>query len=366
MCYDEGTLQELLDGEYQGDVLEIRRHLNTCPECMERYEMLKSQDLLVKNALHLGYEETEGEMQRTLLTIQNRTKSRGTPMKKIHWSIKTAAAAVLCGALLFTAPGAALADQFLSIFRTQDVQAVAITPDDISELERIFEQGDGKVEINSIGTFESSSQGDEQVIEALTDPTVLKGHMPDAKVIPLTEGMKYGGAVLAPKTEMRFTLQVKPLNELLKAMGKEASFPEALDGKTFSIETDRGLGYSVELPDGKGYLHAAASGMPSIGLPEGVQHQQLLATLNETGLLPDGLADKLAGLDNLETVLPIPYVTDKQTKTETEIMGNPTVIIQDNEGLWFNIFMKDGDTLYIFNGSEMTVDEAIQLIETQE
>ncbi len=366
MCYDEGILQELLDGEYQGDVLEIHRHLSTCAVCREKYDALKGQDAMVKNALHLGYKEADNELQRILMIIQNHKKRKGTHMKKIHWSIKAAAAAVLCGAMIFTAPGAALADEFLSIFRTQDVQAIAITPDDLSQIERLFNDGKGKVEIDSIGTFESTSQGEPQDIEVITDGTVLKSHMSDVKILPLTEGMKYDRAILTPKTEMRFTLKVQPLNELLKALGKDKTFPLSLDGKTFSISADRALGYSVELPDGKGYLHAAVSGMPAIGLPEGVDHKQLIATLNETGLLPSGLADKLTGLENLETVLPIPYMSDKETKTETVINGNPAVVIKSDEDSWFNIFMKDGDYLYIFNGSGMTVDAAIELIQTQE
>lgn len=366
MCYDEGVLQEVLDGEYQGDILEIHRHLNGCTTCRQLYETLKSQELLMKNALHLGYEEKDSEIERTLTAIKNKKKRKRIPMKKIDWRIKTAAAAILCGAMIFTAPGAALADQFLSIFRTQDIQAVAITPDDINDLSRLFEEGRGKVEIDKIGTFESVSQEEPENIEKMTDSAVLKGHMADVKVIPLNEGITYQNALLFPKTEMRFTLQVQPLNDLLKALGKESTFPEALDGKTFSITADRAVGYSIELKDKAATLHAMVSGMPAIGLPEGVDHKQLLGTLHETGLLPDGLTEKLSGLDNLETVLPIPYETERQTKTETVISGNPAVVIKDKENSWFTIFTKNGDYLYVFTGSEMTVDEAIKLIETQE
>ncbi len=366
MCYDEGVLQELMDGEYQGDALEIRRHLNSCPACRERYDQLKGQEILVKNALHLGYEEKESELERTLMTIENKRKRKVIKMKKMHWSIKTAAAAVLCGALVFTAPGAALADQFLNLFRTQDVQAVAITNDDIYQLEGIFQKGEGKVEIDKIGTFESASEGEVKHIDTLDNTTALTAHMPGIKVIPLTEGTKYESAMLSPKTEMRFTLHVKPLNELLAAMGKEASFPETLDGNTFSIGADKALGYTIEMADEKGSLHAAVSGMPVIGMPEGTDHNEILATLNETGLLPDGLADKLAGLDNLSTVLPIPYMEETQTKTETEINGTAAVIIKDKEGQRFTIFMKDGAYLYIYSGWDITADDAIKLIETQE
>lgn len=366
MCYDEGVLQELLDGEYQGDVLEIHRHLNGCAPCRERYETLKNQELLVKNALHLGYEEKESELERTVTAIKNQKKRKRIPMKKIDWRIKTAAAAILCGVMIFTAPGAALADQFLSIFRTQDIQAVAITPDDINDLSRLFEEGRGKVEIDKIGTFESVSREEPKEIDTMADSGVLKAHMPDVKVIPLVEEMTYQNATLFPKTEMRFTLRVQPLNDLLKALGKDTAFPEVLDGKTFSITADRAVGYSIESKDKTATLHAMISGMPAIGLPEGVDHKQLLGTLHETGLLPDGLTEKLSGLDNLETVLPIPYETERQTKTETVISGNPAVIIEDKENSWFTIFTKNGDYLYVFTGSEMTVDAAIKLIETQE
>lgn len=365
MCYDEGVLQEWLDGEYVGDALAIRRHTQECPKCHAVLERLKLQEEAVGGALQLGLSPERAYAQIGADKKNTITRKRLT-MKRLHWSIKTAAAAVLCGVLFLTAPGTALADQFLSLFRTENIKAVAITQQDIYELENMFERGEGSLEIDKIGTFETTSQGKETVIEALDDVAVLKGHMPGMKVVPAPEGMKYKRAVLVPKTAMQFTLQVGPINDLLKAMGKDVNLPESLEGKPFSIAVDNGLGYSMESIEGQGQVHIAVSSMPVLGLPEGMNPRDIVTTLQKTGLLPDSLSEKLVGLDDLESVMPVPYIEDRQTKTERQINGNNAVVLTEKNGDWFTIFMKDGDYLYIFSGSGIAVDDVVKMIELQE
>jgi len=367
MCYDEGVFQELIDGEYEGDGQAVFEHLKTCETCRRMYQTLLEQETYVREALSTGLSagaEFATPQKRMVPDLKIGRKHR---MKKIHWGYKTAAAAALCGIMVFTAPGAALADQLLKVFRTENIEAVSLTPDDLSQIQRIFNDGSGKCTIDNIGKFEASSSGEQKTFENMADISALKALMPDVKTIPLTGTMKYTSGHFAPRTDVRFTLDVKRVNEMLRYMGKQTFFPESLDQKTFSIATDRAIGYSVDLDgQGKKLLNVATSGMPEVMMPEGVSHSDVLKVLEDTGLLPRELSQKLAGIGSLESVLPVPYLDTEQNKKEIEINGQKAIVIENRDGKYFEIFVKDGANLYFFSGNGITADEAIKVIETLE
>lgn len=367
MCYDEGTFQELIDGEYEGDGRAVFEHMKTCETCRRTYQALLEQETLVRDALSEGMNEGAYAAEIKESKVTELKRKRRTNMKKIHWGYKTAVAAALCGVMVFTAPGAALADQLLKVFRTDNVQAVAITADDLSEVERLFSNGSGSCSIDNIGKFEAVSAGEQKSFEKMTDLSELKALMPEARTVPLAGAMKYTYGHYVPRTEVRFTLDVKRVNEMLRYMGKDTFFPESLDQKTFSIASDRVIGYSIDM-DGqdKKILNVLTSGMPEVMMPDGVSHSDVLKVLEDTGLMPRGLSQKLAGLGGLESTVPIPYLDSQQTKRDVEINGQKAVVIENRNGQYFEIFVKDGDFLHVFTGNGMTADEAVQVIGTLE
>lgn len=134
MCYDEGTLLAYLDGEVATvEASELKRHLATCAKCRQTLAALENDRAFVNGRL-ARYARAVVQQQ-----IAGRKTGRGVLNmldKYKYW----AAAAVVAGLAvsLSFGPVRAVAQEFLTIFRVEKVETVAIDPQKLDQVQRIF------------------------------------------------------------------------------------------------------------------------------------------------------------------------------------------------------------------------------------
>lgn len=376
MCYDEQTLQEIIDQAYEGDSIQAMNHIKDCPECSERYEALKMQGQMIESALNMGIhipprQSIQEEFR--LESIGSGKKRRFKGMKQIQTKWKAAAAVALCSVLLMTEPVQVMADSFLKLFRVQEMETVSITQEDIHEIDRLFNQGEGELTIDNIGTFEVETMGTEYEESDPENLEVFKELVPGVKVLTTTENLNYSYAAHVPKTAVNFTLDVVKTNEILAYLGAEEVLPQSLHQKTFQMVADSIFNYTLtnseEDYSDKIYIHVSVMGEPQFGFPEDVDAQEVIEAMANSGLIPSGVKEQLMGFNALESVLPIPYSEDYQTKREIDIQGNKAIVIEEKDASdvpYAQVYLKDGDYFYVYNVQNIDVDDLILMIQETE
>lgn len=59
MCYDEWIFQEIIDGEYEGSLEEVKEHIANCVTCKRKFEELQKTEILISKKLEAGFTTSE-------------------------------------------------------------------------------------------------------------------------------------------------------------------------------------------------------------------------------------------------------------------------------------------------------------------
>ncbi|MCT4508123.1 MAG: hypothetical protein N4A48_05065 [Tepidibacter sp.] len=364
MCYEEKILQQIIDNTYEGDLDEVLKHINSCSICKERYNALSHQDELIKNLLNKDLEIPS----RPIINIEKRRKiNMNKNMKK--WTA-VAAGLVVCAGLVFAEPVRVMAEDFLKIFRVQEVKTVAISLKDIREIEALFEKGKGELKIGEIGNISVTSQ--EEVLPGLDNPTedTIKKELKIDNIIKLPKNFKYEYVNKIPASNLNMKLDVDKANDLLAYLGEDIKLPKTLDNKNFAISFEDSMSYTMNKQEQNNknrmetYIQVVQMKKPEIKMPKDVDEKDLINTLITMKILPENLKRQFAAIDKLESTLVIPYNPESQIKKDISINGQTAVLIKNNEESDYHIsifFNYEGNT-YIIN-SDYEEKEVIQAIE---
>ena len=317
MCYDEGTLQAYIDRELPGRRRwEIEAHVETCEVCKGRLARLRdaneaAQARLTPISKQLQSKTVSTDAAWMRLTNDERIKApprRRGVFEMLQGRLKTAlvplaAVAVLAMALSF-APVRGVAADFLNIFRVQNVEVITISPDDMHALQRLGEEGGGKVDIENLGKIESSgfTQPEQVTMNAAKEAVDF-----DLKLPQGLTGYNEPSYNVQKGFTTSFTLDVDKANEVFKSFGATQLLPGALDGKKFTAKMPTVVMANYPKDNG-GLVVIGQARSPEFILPAGVDADAVRDVLLSLPVLPENIRKQLEAVKDWRNTLIIPNI----------------------------------------------------------
>ncbi|BCV21022.1 anti-sigma factor family protein [Moorella sp. Hama-1] len=337
MCPEEGLLEAFLDGELDTEMTaRVAGHLAGCLACRRRLQDLEGLAKGTSEALAAYRRDIEaaGRPLRApgpgslASRYQPLTKARriGDMIRQHKWFSGVAAAVLALALFLSWAPGRSLAAQFLNVFRMEKIQVVKITPEDMAQLEQLFQGQGGEVDIKNIGRVEVKDKAEFKVKQVEPDQVAaLSGLQFDLP--PTLAGRERMAINVEQSPTVTFTPDVEKLNSYLQKHGG-VLLPADLAGKSFTlsipplVRADYGR---RPFQPGQGFTIYAARDL-TIDAPQGVDLVTLRQALLNLPFLPENLRRQLAAINDWQRTLPIP---------ETQGMAAREITVNGNQGVYF-------------------------------
>ncbi|WP_338826288.1 hypothetical protein MTBGP_10490 [Moorella thermoacetica] len=333
MCPEEGLLQAYLDGELDAEMTaRVADHLAGCPACLQRLQDLEELADSTTTALAAYRRETEAAGRPLRAPGPGSMPFRHRPLTKARrmvdmirqhkWFSGAAAAVLALAVFLSWAPGRSLAAQFLNIFRMEKIQVVKITPEDMAQLDKLFNGQGGEVDIRNFGRVEVRRPAEPRVEVDPAQVESLSGMKLD---LPANLAGRERVAVSIEQTPtVTFTPDVEKLNSYLQKHGG-VLLPAELVGKSFTLRIPPLVIADYGQP-GKGFTLCAARDL-TIDAPQGVDVVALRQALLNLPFLPENLRRQLAAINDWQHTLPIP---------QTQGMAAQEITVNGNQGVYFN------------------------------
>ena len=332
MCLEEGLLEAFLDGELDTEMTaRVAGHLAGCSACRRRLQELEELAGSTAAFLAVYQRETESSGRRLRspgsgsLAHRHRplTKPRGIAnmMRQHKWFSGVAAAVLALAVFLSWAPGRSLAAQFLNVFRMEKIQVVQITPEDMAQLDQLFNGQGGEAAIKNFGRVEVKRPAEPRVKADPAQVEALSGVKLD---LPATlAGQERMAINVEQAPAVTFTPDVKKLNSYLQKHSG-VLLPAGLAGKSFTLSIPPLVRADYGQP-GQGFTIYAARDL-SIDAPQGVDLVVLREALLSLPFLPENLRRQLAAINDWQHTLPIP---------ETREMAAREITVNGNLGVYF-------------------------------
>ncbi len=352
-----------------GGAEEIKKHLDSCSHCGSKYgEMLKNNHLLerARDIIDEAGKDEEIDVNRAW-----RRLSREISGEKYFYAeekiamkqrYKKMAAAAVAGAALFAmfsfGPVRATAADMLKIFRVDKIQTIAINPSDLTELETIFREKGGKVDIRNFGTVEST--GKVTATKATLDEAGKAVDFPLSMPREIPEGYTAPVYTVYKGMQINFNLNTEAINSSIKSLGGDKFLPRELDGKTFSLRVPDAVNAEYKSSDGGRELLLAQARSPEIRVPSGVDENTVRDALLSIPVLPDNLRKQLAAINDWQHTLPVPNING--STTEVTVNGEEGVYIKANAGheqrQVNSLVWHDNGVIRMICGDDLTLDQA--------
>lgn len=369
MCYKLEELQQIMDGTYEGDINEALLHIKDCSECREKFHRLKQQDKLIESVLQKNM-VVPPRRPINICTVDFKKKNKrrifNMNKKARKWSA-VAAGVVLCGGLLLVEPVRTKAEELLKIFRMQKITSISISQQDTAEIDKIFSEGTGSMNIEDIINIDVNSEEEAVSIENPKVESDIKEKLSIEKVFKAPEGFNYEYVAKQPKTDVTLKLDVAKANDLLYYLGERTQLPESLDQKPFTIHFDETVAYnflkeSKTEGEERKYINVAQMNTPTVEMPKDVDEKQLIKSLFSMSILPQNLKEQFMQINDLTSTIPVPYSEDYQTKEDITVNGNKAILIKNKNTDYSSVYFQDKENLYVITGN-CTGDEIVSFIE---
>lgn len=294
-------------------------------------------------------------------------------MKRKYKPFLAAAVAGITLFVLFSiGPVRATAADMLKIFRVNKIQTIAINPSDFSQMETLFREQGGRVDIKNFGTVESTGKITatrvtlEQARQAVDFDLAIPGQIPQGYAAPVYT--KLNGAV------MKFNLNISNINSMLKSMGGSQYLPEEINGKTFTLGIPNSVVAEYKKDDGTGGIIVGQSRSPEIKVPSGVDENLIKDALLSIPAMPESLRKQISAINDWQHTLLIPNVNG--STTEVTVNGNDGAFIKapageggrsgDSSGLEQvnSLVWQDDGVIYMISGNNLDVEQALSIAST--
>lgn len=370
-CHNTGMLQAYLDGEISRDQKkQIMSHLESCQTCRKNLEELQQLHFFCKEALEssdaaVDTEKAWATFEKNLQNARDRKPVEHTaPIKRKGWrTLKTKTKRLIVSGAVAAALLSSLAspqvrveaNQFLSLFRVDQFEMVTLTQNDLEEIEDwVSENQDGTLDLKGIGQLEMSKGAGEAKHFDSAQSAEQAGHP-----VASFNGFDVVNVSVVPASIITFTLQVEKANQLLEQLGSDHQFESSLNGKPFSIATSEAVHTDYE-SEGQhiSYIHTRS---PEINVPQGVSIEELRATLLSLPFLPENVKSQLAGIDNIESTLPIPYAETEGSEMKEVRIGDARGYAVESAEHSYLVWQENGAIHSIFTERNMVAGELVKL-----
>jgi hypothetical protein len=333
----EGVLRRLLD-EPAGVADADRRHVTDCPHCLGVLTATREDAELVGASLATGTEQhldLDAAWQRLTAAAPApaaRPAAAARPKRSSEW-LRRPAAAVAAVALVLTGAGTAAANDWLQIFRTEQVAPVSITTADLVALPDLSAYGELDVE----GSPDVRSVPDAEAAAAQSGLDV-----PEVAQLP-------GGVTGKPiyqvvgEVSATFTFSAERAARATAETGEPLpAVPPGVDGSSVRLVAGPGVAQIWTSTSGTPALVVGRAIAPT-AFASGASFEVVRDYLLSLPGLPDDLADQLRTFAADGSTLPIPVPADEVTTTSAEVGGVPaTVIATRDRTLAAVIWVEDG------------------------
>jgi hypothetical protein len=357
--YDEGMLRAYLDRELSArQQEELGRHLGECQSCSLTLDQLESDRALASTSMR-ALDPAPGRVPTASLAYARMTSGRARPRKEdgipsrlFAWlaaaprALPSAAvvAFALAAALAFTPLGTAAQD-FIAVFRAQNIQTIKVSPDTLKQIPNA----------NDLGTLDMGAEPEVAVVTsaeaareagfAVQTPQRLPADFAKKAVVtywkPMTATYTYDGAKLAAFWQKK-ALAGQPPAELAGLVVK-AQMPATVvqfHGDADTVESvgaaiaNQGSGQPEPTPTNKSprMIVIAQNRGPQIEVPSGTDVAKLRQEMLDRGALPQELSTQLAAITDWQTTVPVPVVNGESREITVNGVKGVLVTPKSSEG----------------------------------
>jgi hypothetical protein len=347
----EGVLRRLVD-EPAGVSDADRQHVADCPVCLTGLAAAREDATVVGAALHTdGAADVDpaAAWQRLSTALPARAAAPTAPRRR-SGLLRRPAAAALAFAVVLSGAGVAAANDWLPIFRTEQVAPLEVSPDDLVALPDLTAYGD--VEL-------TGDDGPHSVPDAAAARNETGLEVPEVADLP--RGVD-GEPVYQVVGELSgvFTFSAEKAAQAAAASGEPLPpVPAGLDGSQVRLTAGPGVAAVWSQTSGLPTLvvgRAVAPTASSSGVPFETVRDFLLSLPG----LPEDVAAQLRTFTADGSTLPIPVPADLVETSQAEVGGLPATVLESrDQALAAVVWVEDGVVNLV--GGALGTDEVLAL-----
>jgi hypothetical protein len=331
----EGVLRRLVD-EPAGVTDDDRAHVAACPDCLRSLETARADARRIDAVLATPVAvDPDAAWARLSTATATTTPVRQSSAGRGRWrtTVRRPAVAALSAVVLVTGAGVAAANDWLPIFRTEQVDPVELTSTDLVQLPDLTAYGDVEI-TQAADPQEVPDAGAAEERTGLAVPEV--GDLPEG----VTGDPAYQAAGVVSGT---FTFSAEKAAQAAAAEDEALPPPPAgLDGSSLRLQAGPGVAAFWSQPTGVPTLVVARVVAPTVD-SSGVPFETVRDYLLSLPGLPDGLADQLRDLSADAATLPLPVPADLVTTSEADVDGAEATVLTSRNGLFAGVvWVEDG------------------------
>jgi hypothetical protein len=331
----EGVLRRLVD-EPAGVTDDDRAHVAGCPTCLRALDTARADAQLVGAALTApATRDVDVDAAWARLSTTTAPPARPVSVGRGRWhaAVRRPAIAALSAVVLVTGAGVAAANDWLPIFRTEQVDPIEVTSTDLVQLPDLSAYGD--VEILEEPDPEQVADAD-----AARERTGLA--VPEVAALPdgVTGEPSYQAAGIVSGT---FTFSADKAAQAAAAAGEVLPpTPAGIDGSSLRLQAGPGVAAIWSQPTGVPTLVVARVVAPTVD-SSGVPFETVRDYLLSLPGLPAGLADQLRELSADGGTLPLPVPAELVTSSTADVDGTEATVLTSRNGLFAGVvWVEDG------------------------
>jgi hypothetical protein len=335
----EGVLRRLVD-EPAGVTDDDRAHVASCPTCLRALDTVRGDVQLVGTAL-TAFSAVDIDAAWARFSAASAAAPAAAPARPAaraargRWrtAARRPAVAALGAVVLLTGAGVAAANDWLPIFRTEQVAPVEVTTGDLVALP----------DLSAYGDVEVIQEADPQPMpDAATAGDVTGLDVPEVSELP--EGVTGDPAYQAAGTvSATFTFSAAKAAQAAAAEGEALPPPPAgIDGSSLRLQAGPAVAAIWSQPTGVPTLVVARVIAPTVD-SSGVPFETVRDYLLSLPGIPDSLAGQLRDLSADGGTLPLPVPADLVTTSEADVDGATATVLASRDGLFAGVvWVEDG------------------------
>jgi hypothetical protein len=342
----EGVLRRLVD-EPAGVADVDRAHVADCPVCLVGLATAREDAAAVDAALRAEADVDVASAWQRLSTAPAAVRRHPAPARARRGaSLRRPAVAALAFAVVLTGAGVAAANDWLQIFRTEQIATVSLSPTDLVAVPDLTAYGDLEV----TGAGDAHEVADAAAAHEQTDLAV-------PEVVTLPRGLS-GDPTYQVIGEVSATCTFSA-DRAARTAGDLPALPAGLDGAKVRLDAGPGVAEVWTHSTGAPALVVARAVAPtafSSGVPFATVRDYLLSLPG----LPENLAAQLRAFSDDGTTLPLPVPADQVTSSDTEVNGLPATVLTTRDKTMAAVVWVDDGVLTAVAGA-LDSDEVVSI-----
>jgi hypothetical protein len=317
----EGVLRRLVD-EPAGIADADRTHVAECPVCLVGLAAAREDAATVDAALRPeGSSDVDlASAWRRLSTAPASDRRRPAPARaRRRATLRRPAIAALAFAVVLTGAGVAAANDWLQIFRTEQIAPVSFSTADLVSVP----------DLTAYGDLEVTGDGDvHEVADAAAAREQTGLAVPE--VVSLPRGVT-GDPTYQVIGEVNATFTFSADRAAQAGAEELPAPPEGLDGAKVRLVAGPGLAEVWTHSTGVPALVVARAVAPT-AFSSGVPFETVRGYLLSLPGLPEDLAAQLRAFSDDGTTLPLPVPAERVTSSDAQVDGLPATVLTSRDG----------------------------------